>query len=134
MKPIWIVDDDQSRRVVVVSAPGKRNSADAKITDLLYRCHASIGHEADFDAAFDTIAERYRGIVADLGVGVPIDAALDAVRDGILAGRGADFAASRGEYLNARIAAALLDAEFVDAAEMLLFDSHGRLEIGRAHV
>ena len=31
-----IVEADESRRVVIVSAPGKRFSGDHKITDLLY--------------------------------------------------------------------------------------------------
>ena len=34
-----IVSDDSSRKVVVVSALGKRNSSDIKITDLLYKVH-----------------------------------------------------------------------------------------------
>ena len=33
------VFSDPARRVVVVSAPGKRFDADEKITDLLYQCH-----------------------------------------------------------------------------------------------
>ena len=37
-----IVESDPSRRVVVVSAPGKRFSEDHKITDLLYLCAAHI--------------------------------------------------------------------------------------------
>ena len=35
-----IVEADESRRVVIVSAPGKRFSGDHKITDLLYLCAA----------------------------------------------------------------------------------------------
>ena len=34
-----IVEADESRRVVVVSAAGKRFTGDHKITDLLYLCH-----------------------------------------------------------------------------------------------
>ena len=35
-----IILADPHRRVVVVSAPGKRFSNDHKLTDLLYLCHA----------------------------------------------------------------------------------------------
>ena len=35
-----IVRADPSRRVVVVSAAGKRDQSDHKITDLLYLCYA----------------------------------------------------------------------------------------------
>ena len=35
-----ILAADPGRRVVIVSAAGKRNKNDNKITDLLYLCHA----------------------------------------------------------------------------------------------
>ena len=34
-----IVKADPNRRYVVASAPGKRFSADVKVTDMLYRCY-----------------------------------------------------------------------------------------------
>ena len=37
-----IVESEACREVVIVSAPGKRNSGDSKITDLLYLVHAHI--------------------------------------------------------------------------------------------
>ena len=37
-----IVEADPARRVVVVSAAGKRFKDDHKITDLLYLCHAHL--------------------------------------------------------------------------------------------
>ncbi len=37
-----IVRSDPSRRVVVVSAAGKRFDGDNKITDLLYLCYAQL--------------------------------------------------------------------------------------------
>ena len=37
-KAAAIIRSDEARRFVVVSAPGKRDSSDTKVTDLLYRC------------------------------------------------------------------------------------------------
>ena len=37
-----LVAADVARRVVVVSAPGRRHLDDQKITDLLYLCHAHL--------------------------------------------------------------------------------------------
>jgi aspartate kinase len=122
-----IVRVDPARTVGVVSAPGKRNAQDVKITDLLYRCHECVRAGSGFDAVFHTIADRYREIVRDLDVAVDIDRELAAVREGMLASTTPDFAASRGEYLNARIMAALLGREFVDAAEIIRFDGDGKL-------
>ena len=63
-----IVRADPRRRFVVVSAPGKRNDKDKKITDLLYLCH-SLGEQGlDGGAPFAIIKERYLGIAQELGV------------------------------------------------------------------
>lgn len=35
-----IIRADESRKYVVPSAPGKRNSRDTKVTDMLYACYA----------------------------------------------------------------------------------------------
>ena len=40
-----IIREDESRRYVVPSAPGKRFSGDTKVTDLLYACYRSVGDE-----------------------------------------------------------------------------------------
>ncbi|MBQ5742904.1 MAG: aspartate kinase, partial [Clostridia bacterium] len=48
-----IVDADPARKVVVVSAPGKRFSGDTKVTDLLYICHAHVKYHAPFDDVFE---------------------------------------------------------------------------------
>ena len=122
-----IVREDRERRIVVVSAPGKRTREDAKITDLLYRCHDCVGDRDTFDRAFQAIAERYRAIVRDLGLAVDIEKDLTAVYDGMMCSATSDYAASRGEYLNAKIVASLLDSEFVDAVDVIRFDSGGRL-------
>ena len=123
-----IVREDRERRIVVVSAPGKRTREDTKITDLLYRCHDCVGDRDTFDRVFQAIAERYRTIVRDLGLAVDIERDLAAVYDGMTRSTTSDFAASRGEYLNAKIVASLLDSEFVDAAEVIRFDIGGRLQ------
>jgi aspartate kinase len=131
-----IVAADPARRYVVPSAPGKRDKADHKITDLLYLCHEHARQGLPIDSVFDIIEARYREIVRDLGIGLDLDPHLAAVRDGILRqGRGgtADFAASRGEYLSGLILAELLGYRFVDAAELIFFDARGRLDEDRTY-
>ena len=63
-----IVEADPSRRVVVVSAAGKRNKDDHKITDLLYLCHAHIQYGVSCETIFDLIRERYLAIRYPLNV------------------------------------------------------------------
>lgn len=121
-----IVEAEPERRFVVPSAPGKRSADDVKITDLLYRTHAAAEAGDPIAPTFDRIAERYRKIVADLGLDFDLDPALAEIHDAILDGAGADYAASRGEYLSGVILSKLLDRPLVDPATMIRFDAAGR--------
>lgn len=123
-----IIADHPDRRFVVPSAPGRRHDKDAKITDLLYLCHAAAAQDIAFDASFDPIAERYEQIVEQLDIDLDIHAALQQVRQEIAAGASADHVASRGEYLNGLILASLLDVAFVDPADVIHFDARGRFD------
>jgi aspartate kinase len=120
-----IIQADPKRRFIVVSAPGKRDAQDKKITDLLYLCHSLSEQGLDTAAPFAVVKERYLGIAGELGV----DGAWEWLRDigqQISAGAAKDWVASRGEYLSARIVAAYLQAEFVDAADGIRFGVDGR--------
>ena len=118
-----IVRDDPRRRVVVVSAPGKRSKEDEKITDILISCHAAAAAGKDFRSRFALIRERYASIAADLGLGNDLEPVLDEVETAIAGGADDSAVVSRGEYLGAHLIARFLDAEFVDAADLIRFES-----------
>ena len=90
-----------------------------------------------FDEAFGIIAGRFREIADRLGVGLDMDELLGEVKQRIAenaaAGRGPDYAASRGEYLNGRILAERLGIAFVDAADAIFFNDAGRLDEARTY-
>ncbi len=121
-----IIEAEPDRRFVVPSAPGKRKPGDIKITDLLYRAHAAAEAGQSIDPLFDQIAERYREIVSELGLAFDLEPALAEVHDRIRAGAGADYAASRGEYLSGVVLAELLGRPLIDPASMIRFDASGR--------
>jgi aspartate kinase len=123
-----IIERDADRRYVVVSAPGKRFPGDDKITDLLYRCQALRAQGLSFDAAYKAIAERFIGIRDGLGLDLCIEAELDEIRSRIEAGTTPDFAASRGEYLNAKLLSACLGFDFLDATELIRFRDDGTFD------
>ena len=81
-----IIRSDPSRRVVVVSAAGKRSAGDNKITDLLYLCYAHLQYGVSCDGIYQMIRERY-GDSVKVGAGNVVDA--DGFR--FLADCGADF-------------------------------------------
>lgn len=122
-----IIESDDSRCYVVVSAPGKRFKDDIKITDMLYRCYDEVLEFGTCKKSFAIIRERFVQIVKDLNLTLDIDAVLDKTEKEINESKCPDFSASRGEYLSAIVIADFLGFEFVDAAEIIRFDSHGKL-------
>ena len=127
LKAKEIVDSDDARRYIVVSAPGQRFKGDVKITDVLYKCYNETVKTGACKENFAVIRERFTGIVKDLKLDFDISPILDETEKAINEQASEEYAASRGEYLSAIVFAKLLGAEFVDAADMIRFDSTGKL-------
>ncbi len=123
-----IIKADPKRHYVVASAPGKRFSADIKVTDMLYRCYELARQREDITEYYAQIAERYNGIIRDLGLNFDISGELAYIRNGIQHHTGRDFAASRGEYLNSLILAKYLGFGFIDAESVICFKDNGQYD------
>ena len=123
-----IVKSDPVRRYVVVSAPGKRYSDDIKVTDLLYACYKESVENGNCRETFAKIRKRFCSIVEELGLQMDIGAILDETEAEIERRKSADFTASRGEYLNARIVAAKMGWPFVDAKDIIFFNAAGTFD------
>ena len=121
-----ILAADSHRRCVVVSAPGRRNPQDAKLTDLLYACQSAAAQGRGFSALFDRVAGRYLEIAQGLGLR-DIGPLLDEVRAALRHAWPAR-AASLGERLCAQLMARYLNWPFVDAAEVVRFGPGGALD------
>ena len=120
-----IIRADESRKFVVPSAPGKRFSADTKVTDMLYQCYALAEEGKDFKAQLDKIKDRYNEIIDGLGLDLSLEDEFKIIENQFLEKAGQDYAASRGEYLNGIIMAEYLGYEFIDSAKVIFFDSEG---------
>jgi len=121
-----IVLADPTRRFVVPSAPGKRFNGDDKVTDMLYACQNLAKNGEPFEDVFDRLSARFLSIESDLHLSTDIASHLDVIRKDIAAGATADYAASRGEYLNGILLANYLGFQFVDSRELVRFDEKGR--------
>ena len=121
-----IIHGDDSIQYVVVSAPGKRFNEDTKVTDLLYLCRTHIEHKLAYEQIFEVICERFLSMERSLGVDVGMKEELDQIRDNINGETNVDYIASRGEYLNAKLIAAFLGFEFIDAAKIVKFSDKGK--------
>jgi len=123
-----IIQADPERRYIVPSAPGKRTPADYKITDLLYLCHRNVQQGIPFNDVFDHIAGRYRKIIEELGLALDLQPHLENIKNQIETGVEVDYTASRGEFLNGLIVAALLNYDFIDPADVIFFNRQGLLD------
>lgn len=123
-----IIRKDEKRRYVVPSAPGKRNTADTKVTDMLYSCYGFAIQEEEFEEPLQLIKNRYDEIIKGLKLTLSLDEEFKIMRENFSKKAGRDYAASRGEYLNGIIMANYLGFEFVDAAEVIFFKETGEFD------
>ena len=122
-----IIKQNQHRRYVVVSAPGKRSSDDIKVTDLLYRCYNAAVKGEDFEPALGQIRERFAEIIRDLELNFDLDSEIETIRRHLQGSPEKDYMASRGEYLSAKVFACHLGYKFIDAADYIHFNENGSL-------
>lgn len=123
-----IVEADRRRRIIVVSAPGKRRAGEPKLTDLLYLCHEMASLSTAIDQPFELIRGRFAEIIAELGLSSRVMGDLDRFHGELPAGCSRDYAASRGEYFSARLIAEYLGGEFVDPADYILILANGTID------
>ena len=120
---------DPARRIVVVSAAGKRHSKDHKLTDLLYLCHAHTQYGVDCTSVFEMITSRYLEIREELGIQLDLEpefAELKARLDKKAVSQ--DELVSRGEYFSAKLMAAYLGFRFIDSANWVKFNFDGTVD------
>lgn len=113
-----IIQSDPKRRFVVVSAPGK-SETEEKVTDMLIDVAAK--RKEDRAAAFKHVRIRYERLCD--GTGLAADLLSDEFTsiENALPDADYDYIVSRGEYLCAKLLAALLDYEFVDPVGLIKF-------------
>jgi aspartate kinase len=123
-----IIDSDSSRSVVVVSAPGKENKKDNKVTDLLYLTYSHIKYGVDFSEIFNVIKNKYLNIVKDLGLKLDLSSEFieleKRMNDKSIS---EEELVSRGEYFSALIMANYLGYTFVDSKDLIHFSYDGKV-------
>ena len=126
----YIVLSDPERKVVVVSAAGKRDKHDHKITDLLYLCYAHTQYGVDCSGIFEMIASRYLQIRDDLGIRLDLESDLAKLKARIDSKSVTqEELVSRGEYFSAKLMAAYLSFQFIDAVDWVKFNFDGTVDL-----
>ena len=126
-----IVKNDDERKYIVVSAPGKRFKDDNKITDLLYLTYAHLKFSVPYGPVLNIIEERFNRIKDELSLNTDLDREFKIIRESLDNKCDEDYIVSRGEYLCAMLMADYLDSDFVDAGDVILFNYDGRVNEGK---
>ncbi len=129
-----ILQADPERRVVIVSAAGKRFNGDHKLTDLLYLCYSHVKYGVDCGQIFDMITSRYLGIQNSLGLDLDVGPELRELKTKIEAKEVTrEELVSRGEYFSAKLMAAYLGFRFIDAADWVKFKLDGTVNLEESY-
>lgn len=131
-----IINKKSDRDLIVVSAPGKRNDQDIKVTDLLISLTDSnqkidqlkkelLANENIRDEILSRLRERFYEIIDDLDLKISLKKEIDKSLDILKNSLKRDYNLSRGEYLNAKILASFLNYDFVDAKDLIIFNEDG---------
>ncbi|PFP26828.1 aspartate kinase [Bacillus sp. AFS073361] len=141
-KVFKIVVSDPERKVVVVSAPGKRFAEDDKVTDLLIECGELCLQNKDPREPFEAVLERYCSIAEELSLSHDIiieiqeDLANRLSADKTKPDRFLDLLKASGEDNNAKLVAAYfrkqgVEASYIDPKEagLLVSDEPGNAQV-----
>ncbi len=124
-----ILDKDQDRSIVVVSAPGKRFSGDEKVTDMLLLCAEIVNKGNSSKDKFEDVKNRFRDIAEGLGLGRDaLEEELDVVLKNIESGAGKDYAASRGEHLNAILISKYFGWNYIETEKCIVIGENNKIE------
>lgn len=126
VKKIILAKED--RKVVVVSALGKRNSGDTKITDLLYILHAHLKYSVPYEDIWSLFSSRFIAVKNELNIEYSIEKDLDLLLKELNKNISQDYLVSRGEYLTAKLMASYIGYTFVDARDVITFSYDGKID------
>ncbi|WP_100372537.1 aspartate kinase [Bacillus sp. FJAT-45037] len=137
-----IVSDDTERKIVVVSAPGKRHSGDTKVTDLLITLCVAYLEYGVAEKELQAVLERYEDIANELELDRSIMATIEAdLRERLQFDRERpdsfmDLIKASGEDNNAKLIAAYLQmiglrARYLNPKEagLLVSDEPGNAQV-----
>ncbi len=116
-----IVESEQNRNLVVVSAPGKRFKDDIKITDLLIKFYHSTDNDLKTECLHN-IKNRYHSIIEELQLDNTVLESIENCLKEVELSEDFDFVLSRGEYLSGIIMAEFLNYEFLDPKDIIYFN------------
>lgn len=142
LKTYDLVKADPERRIIVVSAPGKRNKTDTKVTDLLIACADAMLKHGAAEKELAAVVQRFAEIQRKLGVPENVTRVIEAdlrqrlASDRKQRGKFMDCLKAAGEDNCAKLVAAAfrqkgLDAHYISPREagLLLSSEFGNAQV-----
>lgn len=120
-------DLENYRNAVVVSALGKKEIGDSKITDLLYLLHAHLKYNVPYDNIYEMIKTRFNKVKEDLELNIDLEKEFSELEKSLSKDIKEDYLVSRGEYITSKMMAEYLGYGFVDAADVIKFNYDGTI-------
>lgn len=128
-----IVLSNPYRNAIIVSALGKENKKDSKITDLLYLLHAHLKYNVPYDNIFNLIKTRFIKVRDDLELDFDIETEFDNLQKILSKDLSEDFLVSRGEYITAKLMANFLNYTFIDSKDLIKFNYDGSVNYDKSY-
>lgn len=122
-----IIKSDYARKVVVVSAPGKRDEHDIKVTDRLYDCYHEIVKVGNCNTTFAGIYAHFDEIINAFNLPKYYHI-LETVKKDIENKKDLQHTIAMGEYIMAQLFADILGYDFIDAKDIIKFNSSNQLD------
>lgn len=119
-----IIEGDEARKVIIVSAPGKSQEEPVKVTDLLIDAYKT--------KDIEKVKERILSIKKELGLSCNVEEPLEAIEKALAQNIITEQAlVSRGEYFSALLLADYLGYTFIDSRNLIYFQDNGKIDLAK---
>ncbi len=123
-----IVAQNPDRKVLVVSALGKKTADDIKTTDLLYELHSALAQKLPYAEVFAHIKQNFYDVQQTLGLSIDLQTEFAKLESEFTPHISRDYVVSYGEFYTAKMMADYLGYTFVDAADVIRFQPGGAVD------
>lgn len=121
------------RNVVIVSALGKKEKDDSKITDLLYLLHAHLKYNVPYTSVYEMIKTRFLNVKNELSLTIDLEKEFNALEKELSKDMSEEYLVSRGEYITSKMMAEYLGYNFVDASDVIKFNYDGTVNFEQSY-
>lgn len=122
-----IINDNEKRKIIVLSAIGKSNKKDPKLTDLLFLAYDK-KYTSSFNKIFSKIKNKLILFANNLNVDHNLMVDFNLFKEEFYT-KSVEYIVSRGEYYTAMFIAKYLNFTFLPAENFLVANAYGKIDL-----